>query len=161
LWFNEALAQLISGQGITESEKHYLSNCAVSNILIPFNELKTHFPQQIQLLRLAYLQSYDFLNYLLQVHGEENLRSFFSLLSELRDFESAFVKIFGKNVKEKEIEWINHLSKKHSFWLQLLSQITLWELLALLAIVAFIRYMVKSRKIKKRLEEEEKLYNHF
>jgi hypothetical protein len=155
LWLNEGLAQWVSERTITELDRQYLANSARSNILLPLKELEVKFPSTPGQSRLAYLESYEFLSYLVKMRGEESLRNLFAQSARLGGFEGAFTEVFGKSVEELEKEWTQQLAQSHSFWSQFWRQVTIWELLSLLAVVAFVRYIVRSRRLKRKFEEEE------
>jgi hypothetical protein len=156
LWLNEALAQWVSGQAVTELERQYLANSARSDTILPLEDLEVKFPSAPQESRLAYLESYEFLLYLVKMRGEESIRNLFAQIAKPGDFESAFKEVFGGSVEELEKKWVEQLAQSHSFWSQFWRQVTIWELLSLLAIIAFVRYIIRSRRLKRKFEEEER-----
>jgi hypothetical protein len=155
LWLNEAAAQWVSGRAVTELERQYLANSASSGILLPLKELEVRFPSAPQQMNLAYLESYEFLRYLLKTRGEESLPRLFAASAKMGGFASAFAKVFGKPVEELEKEWTEQIARTHSFWSQFWRQVTIWHLLTLLALAAFVRYIIRTRRLKRKLEEEE------
>ena len=104
---------------------------------------------------MAYLQSEEFLAWLVNKHGEKALRDLLQHLSEGQEFDAAFLEAFGGYPAELEGEWRKSLTHPLGGFGAFLESIHLLSIAALLAVIAFIIYLRRRARIKDRLKAAE------
>jgi hypothetical protein len=156
LWFNEGLAQWVARQELNPTMLNLLQTKARENSLIPFRSLSERFPGEEGLSRLAYAQSLSFIEWL-EERKSGTIRSILASLETGQDFASALRGFTGGDIRNLEPAWRSSIAGRHSFFRTFFSQLTLFSILSLVAIAAYIRYRIKRRRTRRKLEEEDLL----
>lgn len=153
LWFNEGLAQWISGTPVF-SDRSELRINALKGTLIPFEALTESFPETESKARLAYQQSESVVEFIVRDFGQEALQEVIRGLKQGKDFESALVNTLGLTPGQLEIRW---QAKLKPFWSAIIiiitSRTTLFIIMAMLVLIGFF---IIRRRSRRRLEEMEK-----
>jgi hypothetical protein len=156
LWFNEGVAQWVARQNLEPDTLNMLQTRARGNSLIPLASLAERFPEEVDLSTLAYAQSLSFIEW-----NEERrpgtVRRILSALAGGQDFDSALRGSTGGDLRSLEAAWRSTIAGRHSFFRTFFSQLTLFSLLSIVAIAAYVRYRVKRKRTHRKLEEDDLL----
>lgn len=154
LWFNEGIAQWVAGQKSSPQLVNMLRADARSARIPALASLSENFPKEKRAVSLAYAQSLSFVGWL-EARKPGCVREILSLIAGGEGFEPALRKTTGEPLANLEEAWRRALAGQHSFLRTFFSQLTLFSVLSLIAIAAFVRYLVKRKKLHRKLEEED------
>jgi hypothetical protein len=157
-WFDEGVAMWASDRKLERKEEIRLKGFARHGGLIPLQELMYTFPPHSREVTLAYLESHSFVLFLEQQVGEGTIPRILSHLKEGRPFDEAFQRATGLSWRTAEARWRDGLASRYSFLEALLSRLSLFTILSLLVIVAFLRRWYKNRLLKRQMEREEEQF---
>lgn len=153
-WLNEGLAEWAAGRTPTGEEASALTGWARFGELKPFGELAARFPDHGQASGRAYTQSMAFVCWL----GERAaLADLVDALARSADTNAAFRVVLGRDALEAEMEWVEELKAEHSTFRTLLFSLDVWSVMALLALVAFARHVVVTRRLRRELAEQDRV----
>jgi hypothetical protein len=156
LWFNEGIAQWVAQQQTNPQLLNRLQTNAKGATLTPLASLTERFPDDGAAVSLAYAQSLSFVKWL-EGRRPGCIKAVLSALAEGRHFEAALEGAAGERLPGLEAAWCKKLAAEHSFLRTFLSQLTLFSVLSLIALAAFVRYLIKRKRLRKKLEEEDQL----
>ncbi len=153
-WFDEGVAMLEARKwGVRD---HFeLVSSLITGTYIPLDSLRGRFPASRYDAEQAYVESFSFITYLAEKYGE---RSIFDLITEMkngRDFDAAFMKVYGNYLNNVEKEWVRSITMWYRWVPVATSSITLWIAITLLFIIGYLRKKGRERRIIKRWEEED------
>jgi hypothetical protein len=108
-WLDEGLAMWISGTwdlgfDWRANDSSLLTDAAAAGTLLPLEKLDSSFPEG-PFFALAYAQSYSFVSWLVEQHGEDSLRSLLRGIDRNLDFDAAFAAAMGTSFQDEEEEW--------------------------------------------------------
>jgi hypothetical protein len=153
LWFHEGFAMHVSGEERL-SDHLQLFKAAVSKNLLPLDRLTASYPPRAQKVALAYIESYNAFDYLLQKKGIEGMEILFSKLREGDDWKDAFTMAFGMSPYAFSVEWLERVRRQYGWILLLGERGMLWSLITALVIFAGV---VKFWKIRKKRRSWERM----
>lgn len=154
LWFNEGVAQWTAGQKNSPQMLNMLQTIAKGGQLPSLVSLRERFPEEKLSLSIAYARSLSFIEWL-EERSPGTVRKILSAMKKGERFETAFLDAAGGSVSKLEVVHITKLAGERSFLRTFLSQLTLFSVLALVALAAFVRYLVKRKRLRRKLEEED------
>lgn len=147
-WVSGTVGEVLTGGGVT------ISRIDMAYRLIPLSQLTVNFPEDKDLLILAYKESRNFVGYVTARYGTVSLRDILKYLKEGDNIDLAISKALAKPFKDVQEEWIDDM-RRRSEWLIWGSQ-HLYEILfftaAVLTIMATVRLKLKRRQY---IEEED------
>ncbi len=153
-WLSEGLAMIWADEWSLQ-RLTTMTMAALTGRLLPMDLLADRFPADLRRAEIAYCQSYYFIAFLKQEFGSEAFQRFFSEYAKYRDFKSAMRLAYQMEWYELEKLWTRHVTRSFS-WLPLItSASTLWFLMALLFIAAYMRKKHRNRQILRAWQEEE------
>ncbi|MDP7253694.1 MAG: peptidase MA family metallohydrolase [Planctomycetota bacterium] len=156
-WFHEGVACWL-GRVLPDSpDDHRLETAAIMNALIPFYTLEKGFPPFQEQSQLAYLQSEDFIRFILKRHGQDSIARVLRALENGESLDQGFMRALGIDVFEEEAVWANSLKGGHPFLKLVYNNFTILTVGALLTVVAFVCYRMKRRRILHRFDRDEQL----
>lgn len=159
LWYNEGLAEYLSGRSVNLQSGLVLSNAIWAKTIIPLDAIDSVLTFSRARAKLAYAQSLSsvlFLKTLLQ-ENDLNWDQFHHEVIE-RGWDSAFESSLSMDQIDFEIAWYRHIEDKYR-WLFILNlENLIWVALLLVLILGmyFIRY--RNKKILQKWEIEESVY---
>ncbi len=158
LWYNEGLAEYMSGQHISMFNATKIANAIMTKEIPPLEEIDSlnSFSQaKANLAYLLSLSTIDFMN--THFFGTEDWHHFHNLILQ-NGWHWALEQKFGMNQLEFEVFWYRYIEDKYR-WLVILNfENLLW--FSLIIFLFFALYLVRWRnkkKIKKWAQEEETL----
>jgi len=154
LWFNEGVAQWIAGQQANNTLANILRARAKGGKIPTFETLSAKFPGKGEEISLAYAQSLLFVEWL-EKRRRGTVKKIISRLQRGEPFEAALRGETGQNLPYLQKAFFSELASEQSFLRSFLSQMTLFSILSLVALAAFVRYLVKRKRIRRKLEREE------
>lgn len=157
-WFSEGVAIHQAGEA-SLARVQTLWGATVGGRLLPLRRLDRGFSARPHQVSLAYAQSADFVRWLLdRSDGEDQFRRLLHRIAGGRAFGSALEVTYSRPPDMLEDEWKQDLAQRYSAFPLLLGSGSVWVLLSLLLVVAYVR---RRRKDRARLdaweaEEEER-----
>ena len=155
-WLDEGIAQWVSGgvMDILHDQKEaLLPRAAFSGRMISLGALNNEFPQSPKDLRLAYEESKNFIDYLINFHGREKLCEILRLMKNGTPYRRAFFEALGTPLYKIEKEWLASLKKKTN-WFAHLSYYLYEIIFALGGLILFYGFIKLLRKKRTYMEEE-------
>ena len=154
-WLDEGMAVWVSGGRLTPRDEAYLSLLARTSSLYRFETLETEFPPGHLPTTTAYKQSYLMIRFLQSVYGEQAPIELLDLLESGETTGHALEAITSLSLEQLEEDFFRWTRARRSFLESLVLVVNLWTVVALLALVAIARYLLKRRRLLRKLEEEE------
>ena len=150
-WLDEGICQWVSGtmgELLVDGGQIRINRIDLSRHVIPLSQLTYSFPQEKNLLYLAYAESLRFVMFINSRYGKEKLVRVLYSLEKGEKIDAAFSTALSESFDVVEEKWREQLKRKN-LWLAWVSQY-MYELLffigALLAVAGFIRLMIKKRR---------------
>jgi len=153
-WFLEGLATIEAGD-LWSRKGPSLVRAALGEGVYSFESLRDSFPEYTSEAELAYAQSADFVQFLVDRSGDAKLHLVLRRLVEGVAFDSAFAEAFGGRPRALENEWRRSLARWELLVRYLTSGELWWSSLALLALVAWWRLRVRRRQRLRIMELQE------
>jgi len=153
-WFNEGIAMYEShewkfGNSIT------LSFANLTNSIIPLSSLERRFPEDERGARLAYVESFSAIAYIIQEFGRDGLKDLMKDLRGKNSFEHALVSSFGIDHKEFKKEWYIWARNTYNGLYILIRNFFPWAFILALFFVVFFISLKRRRKKYKEFDSSE------
>lgn len=152
LWFNEGVACMAMGR-LKLGDPKQLVRAANTGGLFPLRELDPKFPPGRVHRELAYQQSESAATFLVEQYGEDSVRRIVERMDSGQTFAGALAEITGG--ADFEAQWRDHVRRRYPLLSLLRNYFSLFTLLALFVILAYIVYRARRRRLRKRWEAEE------
>jgi hypothetical protein len=136
-----------------------LNRAALRGRFIPLRSLANGFPLREQTLILAYEQSKSFVSHVIQDHGWDAIQEILGRMREGLDVSAAFERTLGMSLEEMEHQWQESV-KRRTTWFTYLSYYLyeiLFALAAILAMVGFVKAVIRKRKMLREYQDEEEI----
>lgn len=155
-WFQEGLAMYI-GRKWGFDDYYQLTIGMMRINYIPLRELENFFPQSEYEVRIAYAESFSFLNYLVKRYGEESLKEILSRLAKGERFYEVLKSLTKQSISDLEKDWISE-SLKYYRWIPFIASTSfLWIIITLFSIYVYWNKHRKKKLLYKKWEEEDML----
>ncbi|HUU00877.1 MAG TPA: peptidase MA family metallohydrolase [Myxococcota bacterium] len=153
-WFNEGFAMYQSDEWSFERTR-ILASGVISNRIFSLEALTDAFPEKVADIRLAYAQSIDFVSFLLEKKGRAGFGRLIRLLAGGLGFLAALEEAYDTSLASLEDEWHTDLRLRFT-WIPLLTgTASLWFIVSLVFILAYIRRRRRWRRELERLAAED------
>ena len=152
-WFEEGMAVLCSGE-FEYQRFQVLALMSLSGNFIPLETLSDGFPYNETEARAAYLESESFVSFLIETLDERGFSQFLDQVASGREFYQALSEATGLSFPALEKKWAARVRTRYGLTAALGGSTSLWFLITVLFLYA---YLVKKRKTalkKKWLELE-------
>ncbi|NUN15422.1 MAG: hypothetical protein HUU55_17495 [Myxococcales bacterium] len=160
-WFDEGLAIVMAGEGVAQRFQTAAA-AAMTEGLIPFDQLLTQFPNPAPQAQLAYAQSAVFIQFLRQQHFlDVRLPTLTGSIRAGVPFEQAFAFQFGAPILELEQVFMHSLQGTWSWFTVLTGASVVWAALAVLFLMVYMRKkrrIASARKSLGQVDEDEELW---
>ena len=143
-WFNEGLAIEESGE-LAFPRFKTLWDATLSRNLLPLADLDRGFPSDRAQVGVAYAESADVVRFLMR---NDDRARFGSLIERVRAgvaFDRALDDAYATDVRRLEYEWREEVSHRYGLVPMLTGGGALWSLIAVLAVVAFVKRRKRAR----------------
>jgi len=148
-WLDEGLAMYVSREW-NLSRVSAMTRAVLTDSLIPLSELTRGFPQDADRAELAYSESFYLISFLISRYGKERFHRFIKVYTEGKGLKEVLMEVYSMKWEELEEEWRNHLKRRFSRIPIITSTTTLWFLVTIAFMLAYLRRR-KARRLK--LEE--------
>ncbi len=153
-WFSEGFAMFQAGES-TFSRIKTLAGGVLADRLFSLDALTERFPDQVSEVNLAYAQSIDFISYLLSEHGPHPFHRLIQLLADQWSFLAALEEAYDRPLKDIEDQWQQDLRLRFT-WIPLITgTATLWFLVSIIFLMAYLRKRRLRQEGLLRLDQEE------
>jgi hypothetical protein len=146
-WFQEGVATHLASEWQLEESVH-VAGLAMSGRYVPLEEMTHALPDDAWDARMAYLESFAFLDWLAERSGEDALRRFFAEFRTGASFRTSFRHAFGGSPEMLEDEWRGGFLWRFRWLPVLTSSATVWTGMTVLFVATGV---VKRRRIARRL----------
>ena len=151
-WLDEGLAMYESREW-DFSRVSTMTRAVLTDSLIPLSEITSFFPQEADRAALAYSESFYLISFLISRYGKERFHRFIREYSGGKGLEETLVGVYGIRWEQLEKKWRNYLRLRFS-WIPIgTSTTTLWFLITIVFILAYLR---KKRANRVKFEEWER-----
>lgn len=148
-WLNEGLAMYISREWDL-SRVSTMTRAVLTDSLIPLSEIIHSFPQEADRAELAYSESFYLISFLISRYGKGSFHRFIKVYSGGKGLKEALMEVYGIRLERLEERWRNYLKLRFSWIPIVTSTTTLWFLITIAFILAYLR---KRRETRLKLEE--------
>jgi hypothetical protein len=152
-WFNEGFAILHAEEWTAERSDALTKAASVGN-LKSFDDLTRTFPAHHNSASLAYDQSFHFVRWLGERHGEDIYADIFDQMGQGKDFEAAMKSATGRSLKLNEAIWKQELESASNFWAFLSDETVQFFGASLLFVVAWLITRYRRRKRLESMEDD-------
>lgn len=160
LWFVEGIAMYFAKEWMPSRHETLLKNI-FSKSIIPLHELTHRFPSSQAGADLAYAQSQDTLQWLVEVNGTESLWNIIDNLHSGMKFNDAFVSVLGYNLEIYDKLWQNSLPQRYHWASFLSSSYVFWGGLGGLFLLSYLICSNRRRKQLNKLVNQENSVDPF
>lgn len=160
LWYNEGLAEYLSGKSINLHSGLVLSNAIWAKTIIPFKEIDSLLLFSHQKAELAYAQSLSAILFIKEkLNDQRRWYNFQEMISE-NGWTSTFTKSLNMDEIDFEVSWYRHIEDKYR-WLFILNVENLvWVILFIVLALGMYLIRNRNRKLLKKWEDEEQMYGY-
>jgi hypothetical protein len=159
LWFEEGVCQWASdgiGEILYDGDVSF-DSAVIRGELLPLRFIRSSFPGDPAKMRLAYQQSKRIMIYLVDAHGRDALAGILAGMKNGKDFDAALKDSLGISAGRFEEDWLASV-QGGSAWIRVVGDYFYSLLFAFaggLAVVGFIRVVIKRRRAYRDYENEE------
>lgn len=150
-WFNEGFA-ILHAEEWTAERSNTLTKAASLGGLKSFDDLTRTFPAHHNSASLAYDQSFHFVRWMGERHGDDVYADIFDRMASGKDFPGAIKSVTGRSLKLNEAIWRQELEDASSGWSILSDEMLQFFGASLLFVVA---WWVTRRRRRRRLASME------
>jgi hypothetical protein len=148
-WLDEGLAMYESREW-DFSRVSAITRAVLTDSLIPLSQITDRFPPGADRAELAYVQSFYLVSFLVSTYGKVSFHRFIREYGSGTGLEKVLEKVYSLRWDEFEERWKDYLKVRFS-WIPLItSATTLWFLVTIVFIIAYVR----KRKAKQRIFEQ-------
>jgi len=158
-WFNEGIAMHLA------NDREYaggeaLSKALVTDSVIPLDEIETVLQFEQTKARLAYEESYLFVQFLIDEFGEDGVIKLIYALNSGGSFESIFAQQFEMALFEAELMWYDLIKKKYRWRFLMDFDTYLWIFILMVFILVIVSIKIRNRRIIRKWAEEDRISGH-
>lgn len=155
LWYNEGLAEYVSGARIEMMQALQMSNALLAGQIADFDAIEQllHFSQPKA--ELAYLQCLSAVLYLGEVLNENggDFQSFNETIVQ-KGWETALQESIGMDDIAFEVQWYQSLEKKYRWMMLVNIENLLWAFLVMVLFLALFLIRLRNKKKMRRWDAE-------
>jgi len=154
LWLNEGLAMYESREW-DFSRVSTITRAVLTDSLIPLSEITRLFPLEANKAELAYSESFYLISFLISQYGKESFHRFLKEYSGGKELKDVLREVYGIKWEGFEEKWRHYLKLRFSWFPIVTSTTTLWFLVTIVFILAYIRKKKATRLKFEQWEREE------
>jgi hypothetical protein len=155
LWYNEGLAEYLSGAQINMMQAFKISNALFANNIVDLADIESVLGFSQPQAELAYLQALSAVQYLneLLTQGGYDLQSFHEIIVQ-KGWSAALQECIGTDDIGFEVQWYQSLEKKYR-WIMLMDFDNLiWIILVVVLFLALYLIRLRNKRKMRKWEEE-------
>jgi len=146
LWFNEGIAMYMSEKTVSWEDGIAIGSAIVGNHFIDFQDMDSLLSFGEVKARLAYLQSFLAIRYLIAVHGPEIVQIIIRSVATGASFNDVFMNRTGQDIIDFEYDVYQEINKDYRWMSFLQFSNVFWILMVVLVIFVFITVKLRNRK---------------
>jgi hypothetical protein len=154
-WFHEGLAMHLTGDRFSVNQYSTMFRAVTQERLFSFEHLAESWPDVPSDVEIAYAQSESFVAYLADQHGPRGLGRLLDGVGAGEPFETSFGKAFRTSLWLEELAWKQELPSRYSWWPIITGGSTLWLVIALISVLAYLRRRSQRTAALQRMDLEE------
>lgn len=156
LWFNEGLAEFLSGELMDTGNGVRIANALFANQILPLTHIDSLLLFSASKARLAYLQSLTVILFMQNrfIKNDKQWDSFFHSINKT-GFETALHQLTGMDFIDFEIKWYRWLQDKYKWFIVFNLENLIWIAMILVLVGALYAIRYRNRKILSKWEMEE------
>lgn len=156
LWFHEGTAVRISGGRHFTDRRPFIIAAAHGN-QPALSDIEKSFPADRNSAEIAYLAAESFINFLASRCKDDSLSSIIDHFRDSGDIESSIEYATGSSLAELEMAWREKHRSNFPWLVTFWRSITLFSLISICVIIAFVIVYLRARRKKRLWLEEERL----
>ncbi len=146
-WLHEGLSMHIEPiWHIDNFESLVLPKAYLSKQIMDFSVLVDSFPPTTELTQIAYVQSRDFVVFLLNNYGKENLITLLHNLQNTTDLNSALILTYNQTIFDLQILWSLDLKERYNWIYLYIKAGFFWFIISLIAVMGYFIITSKRKK---------------
>ncbi len=154
-WFNEGIAMYFADDW-GYSNYWTILTAVVGGALLPLYTIADEFPERAYKAHIAYSESYSIIDFIVKRYSKEALRECIRELAEGRPFDEALASSTGASIEWIESRWLKELKKRYRWYSVISSFSILWVGAVIILLAAYIMKKIRTRRIVKEWEEEDR-----
>lgn len=156
-WFDEGLAMYIEKKWGLD-DYYQVAMGALRARPIPIRNLMYAFPQDEYEVKIAYVESFSLVSYMVEVYGQKFLSDLLSKLSQGQDFFETVNALTGSTMDQIAENWQNDIFRYYR-WIPIFASTGfLWIIITLFTLWLYMRKRRRNKRIMERWEEDEKIH---
>ncbi|MEJ2635423.1 MAG: peptidase MA family metallohydrolase [Calditrichia bacterium] len=162
LWFNEGIAEYLSGQRINIAEGVTLSNALFTKRITQLASIDSLLSFPASRARLAYLQSLSVILFLNSryLQNQASWNRFMEAISA-GTFDAALQNLTGMDKIDFEIKWYRWLQEKYRWFVIFNLENLIWVAMVVVLIGALYAIRYRNRRRLEQWEQEEPAYGSY
>lgn len=153
-WLDEGLAMYVSKEwDLTRVST--MTRAVLTDSLIPLSEITRGFPQEMERAGLAYSESFYLISFLISQYGRDRFHRLIGVYGGGKALEEVLTEVYGISLEELEDKWKNYLKLRFSRIPIITSSTTLWLLVTITFIIAYLRRRRAQRLKWEELDKED------
>lgn len=154
-WYHEGVAQWLAGEQIKPEWRRLLSRYAADESLYRFAEIQNFPPESQRGTSIFYAQAHVFVLSINERFGEGVHAAILDRVAAGASFEDAFTAASGVTLESSEQQWWDVLAAQHSWLSFAVGGVSFFQIVAFLAIIAFLIERSRRRRTLARMAAEE------
>lgn len=156
LWFNEGLAQFLSGKRISLQDGVAISNALFTKRFVPLADIDSLMQFSAARARLAYIESLSAVLYLNNeyLRTPDRWRAFLDVVRK-EGLEVGFRRYLGMDSIDFKLKWFRWLQKKYRWFIVLNLENLIWVAMVLVLFGALYAIRYRNRRILQQWEKHE------
>lgn len=156
LWFNEGLAEFLSGEKLNIRKGTLLANALFSRSIIPLSDIDSLLAFKVSRANLAYIESLSVILFLQNryISPEYGWQKFLNRVLA-SDFETAIKDLTEMDMIDFELKWYRWVDKKYSWFVLFNLENLVWVAMAMVLLGALYGLRYRNKKTLQRWELEE------
>jgi len=154
-WFHEGVACWLGRVLPQHPNDRRLRTAAAQGALIPFHVLDKRFPELRADTQLAYLQSEDFIRFLVRRHGPDTIARMLRSYADHRNMRTAVPAALGVDLLDEEAVWRERLKVPYPILWILWQNFTWLTAGAALTVISFLFYRRRRARLLRQWDGEQ------
>ena len=148
-WLNEGISVYAEGP-LSNARRTMINNAKWSQTLFSVEALSSPFPSDDARARLAYAQSYSFVEFLMKKGGSHKIRQLLDTINTGVTFEESLQQIYGFNMEEMTQKWFKSIGAPQGGGLSIRPVYLILGALGVSLSASLVILVIEKRKMRQR-----------
>ncbi|MCK4352427.1 hypothetical protein KAW65_03355 [candidate division WOR-3 bacterium] len=148
-WFDEGMAMYESREWKI-GESIGLSWANFTNSLLPLSEIEQNFPYNSKEAKLAYIESFSAIAFIINEFGKESLQEIIKNTKQTNSFNQALTIVLGLNYQDFKNEWEKWVKERYTGFNVLFKTFFPWTLILIIFFIALFLNIKRKQRYKKK-----------